>query len=165
MAWNIVRYAKSFDRSQFNCGVPNLDVFLFHFVNQYEKRNLGRTYVLVLEGEKRVYGYYTLAGGHIPRECMPTEAMKKLSKHPVPVVLLARLAVDQSMKGRGLGRELLANALVRSVETAEHIGFHAMLVETIDDQAIAFYRKHGFTPLVNQPNRLILPLSAIGKGD
>src|SRR5436305_1501838 len=149
MAWNIVRYTKSHDRSQFNCGVPincgvpSLDVFLHQFVTQYEKRNLGRTYVLIREGEKRVYGYYTLAGGHIPKEDMPADAAKKLPKHPVPVVLLARLAVDQSVKGQGLGRELLANALARSAETAEHIGFHAVLVEAIDDKAIAFYRKHG----------------------
>jgi GNAT superfamily N-acetyltransferase len=165
MSWAILRYAKSYDRSQFSCGVPNLDVFLLQFVNQYEKRDLGRTYVLVLEGEKRVYGYYTLAGGHIPEENMPADAVKTMPELPVPVVLLARLAVDQSVKGQGLGRELLANALARSAETAEHIGFHAVLVEAIDDPAVAFYRKHGFTPLAGQPNRLFLPLGAISPGD
>jgi GNAT superfamily N-acetyltransferase len=141
--------------------VPSLDVFLHKYVTQYEKRNLGRTYVLTREGEAQVLGYYTLAGGQITKADLPDDVAKKLPDHPIPVVLLARLAVDQAVKGQGLGRELLANAVARCASSAEQIGMHSVFVEAIDESAAAFYQKHGFIPLRAQPLRLFLPIKAI----
>lgn len=163
MTWDIVRLQKSHERGEFSCGVPSLDEFLTRFVSQYEKRNLGRTYVLVRDGGPRVYGYFTLAGGSVSAAELPEADAKKLPKHPVPVALLARLAVDVSVKGQGLGAELLAEALTMVTEMAERIGFHAVCVDAIDDSAAAFYRKHGFIPFRDQPNRLFLPVGSIPK--
>ena len=109
--WKIERLTRSHERASFTCGKPPLDDFLRSLVTQYEKRNLGRTYVAVRAGEPRVLGYYTLASGSVPFQNLPAPAARKLARHPVPVILLARLAVDQSVQGQGLGESLLLDAL------------------------------------------------------
>ena len=163
MRWDIVRLVKSHDRSVFSCGVPSLDEFLQRYVSQYEKRNLGRTYVLVREGELRVFGYFTLAAGSVSATELPEKDAKKLPNHPVPAALLARLAVDSSVRGQGLGADLLSEALALVVGMAERIGIHAVCVDAINDSAAKFYEKYGFIPLRDQPTRLFLPVNSIPK--
>lgn len=148
-------------RGEFACGKGSLDTFLHTLVSQYEKRRLGRTYIAVRPGEKRVLGYYTLASGAISFEKPPRKAAKKLPRHPIPVILLARLAVDQSTQGQGLGELLLADALRRCLALARELGVHAVEVDAIDDQARAFYQKHGFIPLEVNPLHLYLPVTTI----
>ena len=97
--WVIEPLNASHERGDFCCGKTPLDTFLHSLVGQYEKRRLGRTYVAVRQGEKRVAGYYTLASGAIAFENVPAKPAKKLPRHPVPVVLLARLAVDTRHHG------------------------------------------------------------------
>jgi len=161
MAWDIVRLTKAHDGSAFSCGVPSLDEFLQRYVTQYEKRNLGRTFVLVRDGGPQVLGYFTLAVGHITKADLPEEEAKKLPKHPIPIALLGRLAADQSVRGQGLGADLLAEALSIAVGMSERAGVFAVCVDAIDDAGSKFYQKHGFTPLQDQPNRLFLPIGAI----
>jgi GNAT superfamily N-acetyltransferase len=130
-------------------------------VSQYEKRDLGRTYVATREGEKRVYGYYTLASGSLSFQNLPREAARKLPKHPVPVILLARLAVDQSAQGCGLGEALLVHAIKQCAQLAETLGIHAIEVDAIDPPATAFYAKYGFVTLLDQPLHLYLPVATL----
>ncbi len=163
MAWTITRLSKEHDRKSFSCGVPSLDAFLHQYVTQYEKRDLGRSYVLLKDDELRVYGYFTLAGGHLEPQELPPETAKKLPRHQIPVMLLGRLAVDQSVRGQGLGADLLAESIALSTELADRVGFFAVCVDAIDESAVAFYLHHGFTQLIDQPNRLILTMSAIRK--
>jgi GNAT superfamily N-acetyltransferase len=159
--WRIERLDRSHERGEFTCGKPPLDDFLRVLVNQYEKRNLGRTYVAVRMGEKRVSGYYTLATGAVSFQDLPHAAAKKLPKHPVPVILLARLAVDRGVQGQGLGQALLFDALRRCLELADRLGFHAVEVDAIDQQAQAFYSKYGFAPLLDRERHLYLPVATI----
>lgn len=161
--WIIEPFGKAHDRSAFTCGKPSLDDFIRIRVTQYEKRHLGKTFVAVPEGEKRVIGYYTLAAGAVRFEHFPTEASRKLPKHPVPVILLARLAVDQSAQGKRLGEGLLLNALQRSLDLSGSLGAHAIEVDALDDSAIAFYVKYGFAPLLDNPTHLYLPLATVEK--
>ena len=91
--WSVERLDRTHERREFTCGKGPLDNFLRTLVNQYEKRRLGRTYVVVRPGEKRILGYYTLASGAVSFENLPQRATKKLPRHPVPVILLARLAL------------------------------------------------------------------------
>jgi GNAT superfamily N-acetyltransferase len=156
-------FDKAHDRSGFTCGKPSLDDFIRTRVSQYEKRRLGKTFVAVSEGEKRVIGYYTLAAGAITFEHLPTEASRKLPKHPVPVILLARLAVDQSAQGNRLGEGLLLDALQRSLDLSGNLGAYAVEVGALDDAAIAFYVRYGFAPLLDNPKHLYLPLATIDK--
>jgi GNAT superfamily N-acetyltransferase len=159
--WEIERLTRSHERAAFTCGKPALDDFLRSLVTQYEKRNLGRTYVAVRAGDPRVLGYYTLASGAVPFQDLPAPAARKLPKHPVPVILLARLAVDQGVQGQGLGEALLFDALRRCLEISEGLGSHAVEVDAIDDAAKAFYRKYGFVSLQDSERHLYLPVATI----
>src|SRR5438093_94258 len=159
--WTVERLEKSHERGEFSCGQPSLDTFIRNLVSQYEKRKLGRTYVAVRPNEKRVYGYYTLASSSIFFEHVPEKFAKKLPKHPVPVILLARLAVDQSVQKQGLGELLLKDALARCLQLATQLGIHAVEVEAIDSHAKDFYEKHGFISLNDDPLHLFLPLATI----
>ncbi|MBY0460440.1 MAG: GNAT family N-acetyltransferase [Gemmataceae bacterium] len=157
----IERLGKQHERGDFDCGKPPLNDFLQRLVSQYEKRNLARTYILAREGEERVLGYYTLASSAIAFDTLPEEHTKKLPEHPIPAVLLARLAVDVSVKGQGVGGALLRDCLARCLRLADQIGIHAVTVDAIDDEAARFYEHFGFIRFPEQMSKLFLPISAI----
>jgi GNAT superfamily N-acetyltransferase len=159
--WRIERLDHGHVREGFDCGKRSLNDFLHALVSQYEKRNLGRTCVALPEADQRVLGYYTLASGSIAAEGLPAKEAKKFPRHAVPVVLLARLAVDQSVHGRGLAGFLLRDALNRSLDLSEKLGIHAVIVDALDDEAKAFYERFGFLPLRDDAMRLFFPLSTI----
>jgi GNAT superfamily N-acetyltransferase len=161
--WQIEPLDRSHEREEFCCGKAPLDEFLRALVSQYEKRRLGRTYVAVLPPQKRVWGYYTLASGSVPFQNLPKEIAKKLPKHPVPVVHLGRLAVDQSVHGQGLGKELLKDALQRCLALADQLGIFAVEVLAIDATARDFYTRYGFQPLPDHDLHLFLPLKTIAE--
>jgi GNAT superfamily N-acetyltransferase len=161
--WQIERLEKSHQRAEFRCGRAPLDDFLRLQASQYEKRNLGRTYVAIRPGENRVYGYYTLASGSVSFQNLPADASRKLPHHPVPAILLARLAVDASVQGQRLGFALLVDALKRCLDLATVLGVYAVEVDAIDQQAETFYRKHNFIPLLDNPLHLYLPITTIEK--
>lgn len=161
--WTIEPFGKHHDRTAFSCGRPPLDDFIRVRVSQYEKRRLGKTFVAVPPGKPRVIGYYTLASGAVVFEHLPPDAARKLPKHPVPVVLLARLAVDQSVHGQGLGEGLLFDALQRTLTLSSDLGVHAVEVDALDDAAAAFYRKYGFTALLDNPLHLYLPIATVAQ--
>jgi GNAT superfamily N-acetyltransferase len=135
---------KSHDLSAFSCGAAALDDYLRKHALQNHQNRSARTYVTTREG--RVVGYYTLAAGSVRREDTPPRVVKGLGNYPVPLILLARLAVDQTEQGKGLGAALLKDALLRAVQAADIVGCRAVLVHAKDEQAQAFYRKYGFEP-------------------
>ena len=161
--WAIERLSRAHDRSGFDSGNAPLDVFLRTLVRQYEKRNLGRTFVLVRPGSPRVLGYHTLASGSISFENLPRTAARKLPGHPAPVVLLARLAVDRSVRGQGLGERLLLDALDRALTLSRSLGVHAVEVHAIDGNARRFYRMYGFVPLRDRDAHLDMPIATIAE--
>lgn len=149
------------ERGPFRCGQPMLDRFIRELVTQYEKRQLGRTFVLVRPDSPIVLGYYTLAASSLAFEVVPKSLARHLPKHPIPTVLLARLAVDQSMQGQGLGADLLMNALERAAALSASLGIHFVEVDVIDDAARQFYERYGFTPLVDQPLHLVMAMGTV----
>lgn len=138
-----------------------MDDFFRNRVTQYERRRLGKTFVATLPSQTRVLGYYTLAAGAVSFSQLPRDLSRKLPKHPLPVVLLARLAVDRGVQGRRLGESLLMDALQRSLQLSSQLGIHAMTVDAIDSSAVTFYRKYGFISLPEDPQHLFLPLATI----
>jgi GNAT superfamily N-acetyltransferase len=159
--WVIEQFRADHIRSEFACGVSSLDDFLKFHVSRYEQRSLGRTYVAVSSGSNKVSGYYTIVAGSIPFQSMPNDLARKLPRHPIPTVLIARLAVDKESQGHLLGEYLLINSLHRADKLSTDLGIHAVQVDAIDDRAASFYRKYGFVPLEDQPRCLILPVSTI----
>ena len=129
-----------------------------------ERKNIGRTYVVLRDRCPKVIGYYTLALGPVGFARLPKSASKKLPKHPVPVILLGRLAVDRSEQGKGLGEHLLFDALNRSLSISEQAGAFAIEVLAIDDTARAFYERYGFLALADQDRHLFLPTATIKQG-
>jgi predicted N-acetyltransferase YhbS len=154
-----VLLSKEHDRNSFDCGVLPLNDFLKKFAWQNQRKNSSRTYVAT-RGTK-IVGYYTLSFGSVSQEESPENISAGLGKYPIPIVLLARLAVDISEKGKGLGKGLLLDAFRRSVQAAEIAGLRAFVVHAKDDSAKAFYQKFDFEPSPSNEYHLYLLISQI----
>jgi len=156
--------AKSHDRSHFTCGEPALDEYLARFARQNHESGVAKTFVAVGGNDPRqVLGYYSISAGAIDRDNLPARAAKRFPSFPVPVARLARLAVDQKFQGRGLGEDLLLDALHRVLRAAGDIGIVAILLEAKHEKAKRFYARYEFESLPDQPLTLWLPMAAIAK--
>jgi GNAT superfamily N-acetyltransferase len=139
------------DLDGFESGVAVLDEWLRQFALSDQRAGASVTYVL--ERGRSVVGFYTLA----PHAIEPEEAAPRLGaglprRRPIPVILLARLSIDRSEQGAGLGGELLRDALARCAAAADEIGGRAVLVHAKDDTAASFYQRNGFQALPQNPN-------------
>jgi GNAT superfamily N-acetyltransferase len=130
--------------SLFDCGVEALNTYLKKYALQNHYNGSARTYVATRGNE--VVGYYTLAYGSVTHEEAPARIVKGLAHHQVPVIVLARLAISLKERGTGLGKGLLKNALLRTLQAADIAGLRAVLVHAKDDTARSFYEKFGFLP-------------------
>jgi GNAT superfamily N-acetyltransferase len=129
--------------SEFDCGKhTSLTEWLRRYALQSQQANSTRTYVV--HRENRVVGYYSLSASSVRKEEASERAAKYQPAHPIPVILLARLAVDKSEQKRGLGPALLKNALQRCLAGSKQIGARAVLVHVIDGNAKSFYQHYGF---------------------
>jgi GNAT superfamily N-acetyltransferase len=150
---------KDHDRHFFDCGVAALNDYLKQYALQNQKKHAARTYVATRGN--RIVGYYSLAYGSVSLEEAPPSVKSGLAKHPIPVILLARLAIDSTEQGRGLGAALLKDALLRTIQAAEIAGLRAMVVHAKDDSAKRFYKKFGFEASPIDTFHLFLRLSDI----
>lgn len=130
------------DRQRFRSGDPQLDRFFHEFAGQNQfKHSLGTSYVAV--EDRRVLGFATVAAGHVEIDGLPAAARKRFPRYPLPVLRLARLAVDERARGRGLGDALLRFVLGLALRMAQDYG----CVGVVDDakpEAVEFYRRYGF---------------------
>ena len=134
--------ATSHDLAEFDCGAhTSLNDWLKRFARMNQASGDSRTYVV--HRNLTVVGYYSIAPGSIARKDATRRASKS-APDPIPIILLARLAVDEHEQGRGLGSALLKDALQRAYAGANIIGGRSILVHAIDAGAAAFYRKYGF---------------------
>lgn len=147
------------DRTTFNSGSKPLDRYLQEQVTQDVRRRVAACFVALADGQ-RIAGYYTLASASLLLADLPASTGKKLPRYPtVPAVRMGRLAVDQTLKGQGLGGALLADALDRAARS--EIAAYALMVDAKDEAAAAFYRHHGFIALPDLPLTLFLPLATV----
>ena len=130
------------DTSAFTCSHESLSVWLVKRALANAASGASRTYVACDE-QLRVIGYYALAAGSIAAQAVPGRLRRNMPD-PLPVIVLGRLAVHRDCSGRGIGSGLLKDAVLRSMQAAELIGVRALLCHAIDEQAKAFYLKHGF---------------------
>lgn len=137
--------SRAHNLSSFDCGRhPSLNIWLQRFAWQNQQNETSRTYVVHRAGS--VVAYYSIAAGSVSREEAPARVLKGLARHPAPVIVLTRLAVDKCEQGMGLGKAMLKDALMRIAAAAEIVGARAVIVHAIDSEAAAFYRKFGFEP-------------------
>jgi GNAT superfamily N-acetyltransferase len=147
--------------ARFTCGKEALDRWLHRYAGQNERRDATRTFVAAGEGGA-VRGYYTLLAGQVEHEAATAAVRKGLSRHlPIPVAILARLAVDARSQGQGLGARLLDDALERVSRAAQEVAVRAMIVHAIDDPATAFYGRFGFRSLSAAPRTLMVTLAEL----
>jgi GNAT superfamily N-acetyltransferase len=146
----------------FDCGRDALNRFLIRYAHQNQQAEASQTY-LALAAEQ-VVGYYTLVVGEVAYESAHERLIKGLARHPVPIMLLARLAIETSWQGRGLGRGLLKDAMHRTVRAADIAGLRAFAVHAKDEEAKSFYEHFGFTPLPSDPFPLFRLLKDIRAG-
>ena len=155
----IEKLKKSHAVAEFDCGIPALNHFLQRYALQNQKRDGVQTWV-GLSGQD-VVGYYSLVVGEVEHAYSPEHLTKGLSRHPVPVMVLARLAVDTKFQGKRVGQGLLLDALRRTIQAADLAGIRAILVHAKDDDAAAFYSHFGFIPFPESPLTLYYLLKDI----
>jgi GNAT superfamily N-acetyltransferase len=150
------------DVTGFSCGNELLDRWLVRYAGQNQRRDAARTFVAATDNQQHVYGYYTLLAGQLDHHEATLETSKGLSQHfPIPVAILARLAVDARQQGQGIGAALLNDALVRVVRASEQVAVRAVVVHAVDENASAFYERFGFRALSEAPRTLMANLSAL----
>jgi GNAT superfamily N-acetyltransferase len=145
----------------FSSGRESLDVWLGRYAAQAATTGSARTYVVNDAEQQRVVGYHALTAAGLERAAATARVIKGMPRYPIPVVLLARLAVDRSVTGRGLGSWLLRDAMLRTLAAADTIGVRALLVHAIDEDARRFYLKHGLQPSPTDPLHLMILLKDI----
>jgi GNAT superfamily N-acetyltransferase len=146
----------------FDCGQEALNRFLIRHALQNQQAEASQTYVVL--AEEKVVGYYTLVVGEVAFESAHERLTKGLARHPVPIMLLARLAIVTAWQGKGLGSGLLKDAMQRTVQAADIAGIRAFAVHAKDDEAKSFYEHFGFTPLPSDAYHLFRLLKDIRAG-
>lgn len=148
------------DVSGFDCGVPELDDWLKRRALQNEGTRASRTFVVTAGG--RVVGYYALATGAVD-QAVATGRVRRNMPEPIPVMVLARLAVDRAHQGTGLGSALLKDAILRTLGAAEAAGIRAILLHAISEDAKRFYIQHGFAASPVDPMTMMITLADVEK--
>lgn len=150
-----------FDAKSFSCGQSALDDYIRRYASQDIKRDLARVFVASPADDLGcLAGFFTLSAGSINCSDLPEKLAHKLPRHPVPVALIGRLAVDQAFQGKGLGSILLADACQKVRRARDTLAVVGIIVDAKDDSAAAFYRHFGFIELPGKPGRLLLPAAA-----
>jgi GNAT superfamily N-acetyltransferase len=144
---------------EFTCGQSELDRFLIRHALQAQQANSSQTYV-GLSGAK-VVGFYTIVASEVQHADAPERIGKGMPRHPIPLLVLARLAVASEWQGRGLGAGLLLDALGRTLQVADIVGVRALVVHAKDDNAASFYRYFGFIPSTTDPRHLFMLIKDI----
>lgn len=159
--WALEPIRRDHARDSFDCGYPDLNVFLQKFARQSEDLDLARTFVAVEPGDLVVRGYFTMRTGQVAITNLPPNETRRFPKYPIPVVHLARLAVDRTAQGQRLGETLLLNALEKALSGSRTLAAYAVEVIAIDEAARAFYEKYGFKGLLDDRRHLFLPMKTV----
>ncbi|MGH8055632.1 MAG: GNAT family N-acetyltransferase [Candidatus Entotheonellia bacterium] len=157
--YRIEKLRRDHQFDDFDCGNDALNRFLIRYALQSQQSNASRTYLAM--ADERVVGFYALAFGSVEHAGAPERLVKGLAKHPVPLMLLARLAISVTWQGRGLGSGLLKDAMLRTLQASCIAGIRALAAHAKDDNARAFYQHFGFIPSPTDPYHLFLLLKDI----
>lgn len=145
--------AEADETTDFDSGEPSLDEYLRRRALTNHVHGAARCFVTCRDG--RVVGYYALTAASVQRRDVAGKVRRNMPE-PVPVILLSRLAVDRKEQGSGLGKNLLRDAILRSVDASEIVGIRALLVHALHDKARAFYTHFDFEPSPTDPLHLLL---------
>lgn len=144
---------------EFDCGREELNRYLSRYAWQNQQAGAAQTYVGIVG--KVIVGYYALVVGQVTLEDAPERLKKGLAKHPVPIMLLARLAIDRRWQGQGVGKALLRDAMQRTLQAADIAGIRAFAVHAKDEEARCFYEHFDFIPSPTDPLHLFVLLKDV----
>ena len=143
----------------FDCGKDALNRFLIRHALQSQQSEASQTYIAL--ADEAVVGFYTLVYGQIEYNDAPARLTKGLARHPVPLMLLARLAVSIPWQGKKLGAGLLKDAMQRTLQAAEIAGLRAFAAHAKNDEARSFYERFDFVPSVSDPYHMLILLKDV----
>lgn len=152
---------RSDDASGFDCGQPALNQYIKNFAWANQRSDSAQNYVLATG--TTIHAFYSLTVGSVLHEESPSRITKGLAKYPVPVMILARFAVDLSLQRMGIGRSMLKDALSRINNVADMVGIRACIVHAKDDKVREWYEKFGFEAGPADPYRMYLLMKDIRK--
>lgn len=169
-AWREEAISKSHDRASFDCGDPGMNDFFRRYARQSHEQNASKTFCAIdVATPNRVLGFYTVAPSAVAHESVPASMTKGLAQHEVAGFKLARIAVDISVAGQGLGGQLLAAVALRCLRIVAEAGGVLLIIDAKDDRAARWYASYGAEPLEKRPLKLVMPLATFaadlqGKG-
>ncbi|MEM6604071.1 MAG: GNAT family N-acetyltransferase [Pseudomonadota bacterium] len=155
--YKVVLLEKDHPREMFDCGVPVLNDFLKKYALQNQRKRLARTYVC-LKDETEIVGFYSLSFGSVYQSDVPPFMNRGMGKYQIPVMIIGRLAVSLNAQGIGIGKALLKDAVMRTMNAADIAGLRAILVHAKDQPSREFYLKYGFISSQSNPLTLFWPL-------
>lgn len=157
--WHEEAIAKAHDRNSFDCGDPQMNMFLKRFARQSHEQNAAKTFCAMADdNSNRILGFYTIAPSAVAHERVPAQLTRGLARHDVPGFKLARLAVDLAVSGQGLGGQLLAAAALRCLRVAGEGGGVLLIIDAKGERAASWYASFGAEPLEGNPLTLVMPL-------
>jgi predicted N-acetyltransferase YhbS len=159
VGWISERLSQEHRLDRFDSGQPTLDEWLRRSAAQAQAMRTAQTFVWH-DDDHVVAAYFSLAAHLVARAELPKRVAHG-APLSIPAILLARLALDRSLQGRGLGGELLWDALSRAVKASEIAAARVVVVDALDERAAAFYEHHGFKAVPENPHRLVQKLSDI----
>jgi GNAT superfamily N-acetyltransferase len=160
--WREEPIGRHHDRKGFDCGSPELNEYLNRYARQNHESGGAKTFVAVPPARTTyVLGFYSISPGSIEFARVPGKLTKKLGRYEVPVFRLARLAVDRSVQGQGLGSDLLLAAGERALAVSAEVGGLAIAIDAKHEKAASWYERFGALALLDDPLKLILPLAII----
>jgi GNAT superfamily N-acetyltransferase len=154
------------DRKAFDCATEELNLFLQQFAAKHRAAGISMTMVLPAQDDTvDLCAYYTLSHTEIKRQSLPKSAAKRLPHYPIPVILIAQLAVHHQVHGQGLGKVTLIQALQHAFEIDRHLPSYAVVVDALGEQVQGFYEQYGFQVLDthNRRKRLFLPMKTVAQ--
>ncbi len=150
------------DVETFSCEEDSLNRFLCERALRDMRSKTSATRVMLFDSPSEIVGYYTLTAASIPFDRIPLALTKKLTRYPThPATLLARLARDARWRGKKMGELLVVDAIKRAYTQTAHGGSAFIIVDALNDRAVAFYQSLGFTPFPDTQRELFMPMSTV----
>jgi len=164
VGWREEPIGRHHDRDGFDCGSDELNGYLRRYARQNHESGGAKTFLAIdLGNAARVLGYYAISPGSVAFARVPARLTRKLGRYEVPVFRLGRLAVSKAVQGQGLGGDLLLSAGERALAVASQVGGVALAIDAKDARAASWYMRFGAAPLLDDPLKLILPLSTVAE--
>jgi GNAT superfamily N-acetyltransferase len=162
LLWEEAPLAKQHDRTAFDCGDADLNIYLQRYAGQNHVSGGAKCFIAApATAATRILGFYTLSPASLDYSRTPAVAKKGLGRYDVPVFRLGRLAVDNSVQGRGLGGALLMRAAKRCMIVAQQVGGVALLIDARNSHTAKWYAGYGAAPLLDAPLSLVLPFAVV----